>query len=113
MSTKIGTRIVLTLRKQIIRIILNLFINSLIPTTLLTLTSKLDLPPIPLQSPAQVVERNDKSTDIGLFSAFTSYVSSVMNDEPPEPNDQEIEATLCTVDCISACRMDEVIANIG
>ncbi|THY94491.1 Sec7-domain-containing protein [Aureobasidium pullulans] len=97
----------------IIRIILNLFINSLIPTTLSSLTSKLDLPPIPLQSPAQVIERNDKSTDIGLFSAFTSYVSSVMNDEPPEPNDQEIEATLCTVDCISACRLDEVISNIG
>jgi len=36
-----------------------------------------------------------------------------MNDEPPEPNDQEIEATLCTVDCISACRLDEVVANIG
>ncbi|KAI5212196.1 Sec7-domain-containing protein [Aureobasidium subglaciale] len=97
----------------IIRIILNLFTNSLIPTTLSTLTSKLDLPPIPLQSPAQVIERNDKSTDIGLFSAFTSYVSSVMNDEPPEPNDQEIESTLCTVDCISACRLNEVVANIG
>jgi brefeldin A-resistance guanine nucleotide exchange factor 1 len=36
-----------------------------------------------------------------------------MNDEPPEPNDQEIEATLCAVDCIGACRLDEVIANIG
>ncbi|KAI5201572.1 Sec7-domain-containing protein [Aureobasidium subglaciale] len=97
----------------IIRIILNLFTNSLIPTTLSVLTSKLDLPPIPVQSPAQIIERNDKSTDIGLFSAFTSYVSSVMNDEPPEPNDQEIESTLCTVDCIGACRLNEVVANIG
>lgn len=98
---------------QIIRILLNLFINSLLPNTFSTLSQKLNLPPIPLQCPAQVIERNDKNTDVGLFSAFTSYVSSVMNDEPPEPNDQEIEATLCTVDCISACGIDGVLANIG
>lgn len=91
---------------------MNLFANSLIPTTLSALTKTLDLPPIPLQGPAQIIERNDKAADVGLFSAFTSYVSSVMNDEPPEPNDQEIEATLCTVDCINACRLDEVFANI-
>ena len=92
---------------------LNLFVNSLIPNTFSSLSSRLDLPPIPLQSPAHVIERNDKTNDIGLFSAFTSYVSSVMNDEPPEPNDQEIEATLCTVDCINACRLDEIFSNIG
>lgn len=91
---------------------LNLFVNSLIPGTFASLLQGLDLPPIPLQGPAQVIERNDKNSDIGLFSAFTSYVSSVMNDEPPEPNDQEIEATLCTVDCINACKLDEVFANI-
>jgi brefeldin A-resistance guanine nucleotide exchange factor 1 len=73
----------------------------------------LDLPPIPLQSPAQVIERNDKSNDVGLFSAFTSYVSSVMNDEPPEPNDQEIEATLTSVDCINACRFEEILGNVA
>ena len=60
-----------------------------------------------------MIERNDKTNDVGLFSAFTSYVSSVMNDEPPEPNDQEIEATLCTVDCINACRLEDVLANIS
>lgn len=98
---------------QIIRIVLNLFVNSLIPGTFSSLPQSLDLPPIPLQSPAQVIERNDRSNDIGLFSAFTSYVSSVMNDEPPEPNDQEIEATLVTVNCINTCKLDEIFANIG
>ena len=71
------------------------------------------MPPIPLQSPAQVIERNDKAGEVGLFSAFTSYVSSVMNDEPPEPNDQEIEATLTTVDCITACRFEEILGNVS
>ena len=36
-----------------------------------------------------------------------------MNDEPPEPNDQEIEATLCTVDCINACRFEEILGNVS
>lgn len=36
-----------------------------------------------------------------------------MNDEPPEPNDQEIEATLCTIDNINDCRVEEVLENIG
>ncbi|GAB7355078.1 hypothetical protein MBLNU459_g5665t1 [Dothideomycetes sp. NU459] len=99
--------------QYIVRILMNLFVNSLIPNTFTSLSKKLDLPQIPLQSPAQVIERPERSNDIGLFSAFTSYVSSVMNDEPPEPNDQEIEATLCTVDCINACRIDEVFVNIS
>ncbi|WPH04611.1 Hypothetical protein R9X50_00750300 [Acrodontium crateriforme] len=98
---------------HIVRIIVNLFVNSLIPTSFTSISRDLDLPSIPLQSPAQVIERNDKSNDVGLFSAFTSYVSSVMNDEPPEPNDQEIEATLCTVDCITACRFEEILGNVS
>lgn len=91
----------------------NLFVNSLIPTSFTSISRDLDLPAIPLQSPAQVVERNDKSADVGLFSAFTSYVSSVMNDEPPEPNDQEIEATLTTVDCINECHFEEILGNVS
>ncbi|GAB7362676.1 hypothetical protein MBLNU230_g2985t1 [Neophaeotheca triangularis] len=105
-----------TIRKgwmQIVRIIVNLFVNSLIPTSFTSISRDLDLPPIPLQSPAQVIERNDKAADSGLFSAFTSYVSSVMNDDPPEPNDQEIEATLVTVDCINACRFEEILGNVS
>lgn len=98
---------------QIVRIVKNLFVNSLIPTSFTSISRDLDLPPIPLQSPAHVIERNDKSNDVGLFSAFTSYVSSVMNDEPPEPNDQEIEATLMTVDCIMDCHFEEILGNVS
>lgn len=36
-----------------------------------------------------------------------------MNDEPPEPNDQEIESTLCTVDSINACRFEEILGNVS
>lgn len=96
-----------------IRIVKNLFVNSLIPTSFTSISRDLDLPPIPLQSPAQVIERSEKSNDVGLFSAFTSYVSSVMNDEPPEPNDQEIEATLLSVDCINDCHFEEILGNVS
>lgn len=96
---------------QLVRILLNLFINSLLGSPYAAVSSNADLPPIPLQSPAQVIDR-DRSADSGLFSAFTSYVSSFANDEPPEPSDQEIEYTLCTVDCVSACSFDTFFMNI-
>ncbi|EME78293.1 uncharacterized protein MYCFIDRAFT_58448 [Pseudocercospora fijiensis CIRAD86] len=98
---------------QVVRIIVNLFVNSLVPTSFTSISRDLDLPEIPLQSPVQVIERNEKSSEVGLFSAFTNYVSSVMTDEPPEPNDQEIEATLTTVDCINACRFEEILGNVS
>ncbi|KAF2721574.1 Sec7-domain-containing protein [Polychaeton citri CBS 116435] len=99
---------------QIVKIIVNLFINSLIPTSFTSISRDLDLPPIPIQSPAQIIERSqEKVADVGLFGAFASYVSSVMNDEPPEPNDQEIDATLTTVDCITACRFEEILGNVS
>lgn len=97
---------------KIIRIMLNLFVNSLIPPSFTAATDMINLPSIPLQSPAQVVDKDNRASEAGLFSAFTSYVSSFANDEPPEPSDQEIEYTLCTVDTISACSLEQVIKNI-
>lgn len=90
---------------------LNLFVNSLITEAYGSISSHADLSPIPLQSPAQVIDR-DRASEGGLFSAFTSYVSSFANDEPPEPSEHEIEYTLCTVDCINACSLDQLFKNI-
>ena len=91
---------------------LNFFVNSLITNPYTSISANPDLPPIPLHSPAQVVERGEKAGEGGLFSAFTSYVSSFANDEPPEPSDQEIEYTLCTVDCVHACSFEQLFKNI-
>lgn len=91
---------------------LNLFVNSLISNPYAAVSSAHDLPPIPLQSPAQVIDRGEKAGESGIFSAFTSYVSSFANDEPPEPSDQEIEYTLCTVDCVSSCSFDSLFEHI-
>ncbi|KAK4126045.1 Sec7-domain-containing protein [Parathielavia appendiculata] len=99
--------------KYVIRIWLNLFVNSLIPSFFSTEADKLALPPIPLQPPSQVIDRGSKQSETGFFSAFTSYISSYAADDPPEPSDEELESTLCTVDCVNQCHMGDVFANVA
>lgn len=83
--------------------------NSLIPPFFAP--NRMEISPIPLQPPSQVIDRGQKS-ESGLFSAFTSYISSYAADDPPEPSDEELESTLCTVDCVNACYMGDVFANV-
>ncbi|TGO79168.1 hypothetical protein BELL_0041g00120 [Botrytis elliptica] len=97
--------------KHISRIWLNLFVNSLIPPFFAT-SNSMDIAPIPLQNPSQVIDRGAKPSDTGLFSAFASYITSYAADDPPEPSDEELESTLCTVDCVNACFMGDVFANV-
>jgi len=97
---------------QIIRIWLNLFVNSLIPPFFSADEDRLALPAIPVQSPSQVIDRAAKQSEAGFFSAFTSYISSYAADDPPEPSEEELENTLCTVGWIDACSMGDVFANV-
>ncbi|OJD27159.1 hypothetical protein ACJ73_01445 [Blastomyces percursus] len=97
---------------HIIQILHNLFINSLIPQ-FESMKPRLDTPPIPLQPPSQIIDRDGRGNDSGLLSAFTSYLSSYAADDPPEPSDEELENTLCTVDCVNACSIPEVLSNIS
>ena len=68
---------------------------------------------IPLQTPSQVIDRGSRSADIVFFSAFTSYISSYAADDPPEPSEEELESTLCAIDCVKSCNMDIVLRNIA
>lgn len=97
--------------KYIMRILHHLFVNSLAPQPKI-LKNDLDITPIPLQPPSQVIDRDGRTNDSGLLSAFTSYLSSYAADDPPEPSDEELENTLCTIDCISACNILELFDNI-
>lgn len=60
-----------------------------------------------------MIDRGAKQNEAGFFSAFTSYISSYAADDPPEPSDEELESTLCTVDCVNQCHMGDVFANIA
>jgi brefeldin A-resistance guanine nucleotide exchange factor 1 len=98
---------------DIIRIMLSLFVNSLIPATFGTVKHSVTLPAIPLQPPVQVIDRAERQNEGGLFSTLSSYVSSFTNDEPPEPSEQEIENTLCAIDCIKTCGIDDLLARLS
>ncbi|WZH48034.1 uncharacterized protein QYS62_009198 [Fusarium acuminatum] len=99
--------------KYMIRVWLNLFTNSLITPFSPRNLPTLPLSPIPLQTPSQVIDRVARNADTGFFSAFTSYISSYAADDPPEPSDEELESTLCTIDCIKSCNMSAVFENIA
>lgn len=96
---------------HVIKIYLNLFVNSLVQFPPKGVTS-IDLPPIALQPPSQIIDRDGRMNESGILSAFTYYLSSYAAGDPPEPTDEELENTLCTVDCIKACETDEVLKNI-
>jgi brefeldin A-resistance guanine nucleotide exchange factor 1 len=70
------------------------------------------IPAIPLQNPSQIIDRGAKASETGLFSAFTSYISSYAADDPPEPSEEELESTLCTISCVNACYIGDVFANV-
>ncbi|KAF3066536.1 hypothetical protein GL218_09031 [Daldinia childiae] len=54
-----------------------------------------------------------KTADTGLMSVLSSYISSYAADDPPEPSAEEVESSLSTVDCIKACDLESVFANIS
>ncbi|KID76590.1 Sec7 domain-containing protein, partial [Metarhizium brunneum ARSEF 3297] len=98
--------------KQVVQIWVNLFVNSLIPSFAAASKFSISIQGIPLQMPSQVIDRATRSAETGFFSAFTSYISSYAADDPPEPSEEELESTLCTVDCIKSCNMEQIFQNI-
>ncbi|PHH76444.1 hypothetical protein CDD80_1527 [Ophiocordyceps camponoti-rufipedis] len=98
--------------KYIITIWRNLFVNSLIPSLASEASPSLSIPSVPLQTPSQTIDRAARSADSGFLSAFTYYISSYAADDPPEPSEEELDSTLCTIDCIKSCRISKVFRNI-
>lgn len=96
----------------IVRMLRNLFVNALMTMPALTDNRLSDLGPIPLQPPSQVIDKDGKLADSGLFSTFTSYLSSYTADDPPEPSEQELEDTLNSIDCVAACEVNKLLENL-
>ncbi|KXJ95211.1 hypothetical protein Micbo1qcDRAFT_115600 [Microdochium bolleyi] len=115
--------------QHIIRIWLNFFVNSLIPSffssdldaeyfsdqhipaSFISFAKRIKLPKIPLHTP-QVIDRATKQIDTGLFSALSSYISSYAADDPPEPSKEEEDGALSTRDCVMACNIGDIFAKI-
>ena len=97
---------------QLVRIFMNLFVNSLLALPGPESGGISGLPPIPVQPPSQIINRDGRVNESGIFSTFTSYLSSYAADDPPEPSDEELENTLSTVDCIKSCRLDSIFTGL-
>ncbi|KAG6333981.1 hypothetical protein ID866_5104 [Astraeus odoratus] len=100
---------------QIFEMFQNMFMHSLLPTEMLQMEDFLGgVTMIPLRgrTPLRQVQRNDG----GLLSTLSSYLMTPYGTSSdnlvPEATDSEVESTLCTIDCIKSCRLDELYAQI-
>ncbi|EJF65717.1 Sec7-domain-containing protein [Dichomitus squalens LYAD-421 SS1] len=99
---------------QIFEMFQTLFLHSLLPPRMLQMEDFLSgssVIPLRRSQPARAVPRSD-----GLLSALSSYLmtpyASSTDALVPDATDADIENTLCTIDCISTCRLDELYSQI-
>ncbi|KAG0371001.1 GDP/GTP exchange factor for ARF [Gamsiella multidivaricata] len=102
--------------KPILEIIKNLFINNLLPGSMLEVEDFLAGTTMILLKAPVVPEVKDKvRQDSSLLSTLSSYLlSSSYSYETAreEPTPEEIESTRCTADCVAACRLEELFTDI-
>ncbi|KIK63700.1 hypothetical protein GYMLUDRAFT_221940 [Collybiopsis luxurians FD-317 M1] len=100
---------------QIFEMFQNLFIHSLLPTRMLQMEEFLGgVSMIPLRG-AQP-QRAPARSDGGLLSTLSSYLMTPYGASSdslvPDATESDIENTLCTIDCITSCRLDELYSQI-
>lgn len=109
-----------TLRKgwlKILHIIRNLFLNSLLPSSMLQVEDFLSgTTSIPLKpkSPKPVKQTNRR--DGSLLSTLSSYLLSPYSSDETyyrDPTEEEVESTMCAVDCVAACKLEELFTDIN
>ncbi|KAI0721619.1 Sec7-domain-containing protein [Cerioporus squamosus] len=99
---------------QIFEMFQTLFLHSLLPARMLQMEDFLggaSVIPLRRSQPARTAPRSD-----GLLSALSSYLMTPYGSSTdalvPDATDADVEKTLCTIDCISTCRLDELYSQI-
>nr|VWO98733.1 MSP1 protein-like protein [Ganoderma boninense] len=99
---------------QIFEMFQTLFLHTLLPHRMLQMEDFLggtSIIPLRRSQPVRAAPRSD-----GLLSALSSYLmtpySSSTDALVPDATDADVENTLCTIDCISTCRLDELYSQI-
>lgn len=103
--------------RKVLQIIRNLFLNSLLPTSMLQVEDFLSgTTTIPLKpkspKPAKQANRRDGS----LLSTLSSYLLSPYSSDETyyrDPTEEEVESTMCAVDCVAACKLEELFTDIS
>ncbi|EIN07683.1 Sec7-like domain is implicated in guanine nucleotide exchange function [Punctularia strigosozonata HHB-11173 SS5] len=100
---------------QIFEMFQTLFLHTLLPKRMLHMEDFLGgttMIPLRGSQPARPAPRNEG----GLLSALSSYLmtpyGASSEDLVPEASETDIENTLSTIDCIAACRLDELYGQI-
>ena len=93
----------------------NLFLHSLLPKRMLQTEDFLGgVSMIPLRG--NQAQRQTSRGDGGLLSTLSSYLmtpySSSSENIVPEATEAGVENTLCTIDCVTSCRLDELYSQI-
>ncbi|KAI0273816.1 hypothetical protein BC834DRAFT_855713 [Gloeopeniophorella convolvens] len=101
---------------QVFEVLQNLFIHSLLPIRMLQMEDFLGgVSMIPLRGNSNQPSRPPPRSD-GLLSTLSSYLmtpySSAQESTVPSASEADIESTLCALDCISTCRLEELYAQI-
>lgn len=97
---------------DMVPVLANLYLYALMSPEFSKNQQKIGLPFLPVVTPTHVIQRSriDKEV-VGLFSTLSSYLTGY-NDATPEPTDEEVDATLCTTDCINSCSVTEFLQNV-
>ncbi|KAI8581103.1 hypothetical protein K450DRAFT_234658 [Umbelopsis ramanniana AG] len=101
---------------KILRMIKNLFVNSLLPSSMLQVEDfLLGTTVIPLKPKSSTPPKQQARKDASLLSTLSSYLLSPYSGDESyraDPTEDEVESTMCAVDCVVACRLEELFANI-
>lgn len=92
-----------------------LFLHSLLPAKMVQAEDFLGgASMIPLQGNATTPLQTKGRSDGGLLSALSSYLMTPYGNEigAPEVTERDIESTMSAMDCIAACRLDELYMQI-
>ncbi|GMM36192.1 Arf family guanine nucleotide exchange factor [Saccharomycopsis crataegensis] len=98
---------------KVVMIILKLFDNGMIDGNFFgKFQQEYQLPKLPIVRPQYIIDhtttkKENEVEQVSLFSAFTSYLK-INSDEPPEPTNEEIDATLSALNCIATSKIEQL-----
>ncbi|CAH7684938.1 hypothetical protein PPACK8108_LOCUS19385 [Phakopsora pachyrhizi] len=100
----------------IFEIIQSLFAHSLLPNELLSLPDFANVCTIPIRPPQGQTNPPERRADGGLLSTLSSYLlspyASPVDGIGREITDDDIESTLCAIDCLASCHFAAVYNRI-
>lgn len=91
----------------------SLLSHALLPSRMATMTGYEDEPvPVPLKS--KDAAPLPSQAPAGLFSTLSSYFLSPYGSaaEPMDVSEADVESTLCTLDCLASCQLDDMHEKI-